>query len=58
MEVESDMVLNWTNSKFFVKMIKIKGFKNLKNLSQDRTKGLVDLKPIHSIIKQFIGYGF
>jgi hypothetical protein len=33
MEMEPNLVLNWTGSKFFVKMIKIKDFTNSKNHS-------------------------
>jgi hypothetical protein len=38
MDMKADLVLNQTNSKFFVKIIRTKCFKNSKNLSQDQTR--------------------
>jgi len=39
MEMESNVVLNGIDYKSFVKMIRIKGFKNSKIQSQDQTEG-------------------
>jgi hypothetical protein len=41
MEMESNIVLNGIDYKFFVKMIGFKGFKNSKNRSQDQTEGSI-----------------
>jgi hypothetical protein len=41
MEMELDLVLNQINSKFFVKMIGTKDFRNPKNLSQDWIGGSI-----------------
>lgn len=38
MNIELDLVLNQIGSKCFLKMIKTKGFKNLKIRSQDQTR--------------------
>jgi hypothetical protein len=38
MDMKADLIFNHTNSKFFVKITKTKGFKNSKTLSQDQTR--------------------
>jgi hypothetical protein len=38
MEIELNIILNLTNFKFFVKMIRIEKFKNPRNRTQDRAK--------------------
>jgi hypothetical protein len=40
MEMKLDLVLDWTNSKFFLKRIETESLKNLKE-SQDQTKGSI-----------------
>jgi hypothetical protein len=41
MEMKLDLVLDWTNSKFFLKRIETENFKNSENESQDQTKGSI-----------------
>jgi hypothetical protein len=36
--MELDLVLDWTNSKFFLKRIETESLKNSRNESQDQTK--------------------
>jgi hypothetical protein len=43
MEMEHDLILNWTNSKFFEIMIQIKSFKNPNNQSENWTEGFIKL---------------
>ncbi len=44
MEVESNLILNQTGSKFFMKMAKIESVKIPKNWSQDQTRGSLKKK--------------
>jgi len=41
MEMKLDLVLDWTNSKFFLKRIETESLKILKKESQDQTKGSI-----------------
>jgi hypothetical protein len=51
MEMELDLVLNWSNSKLFMQMTGIKGFKNPNNQSQDWTKKSIKTKDQRFILK-------
>jgi len=42
--MELDLVLNWINPKFIVKMIEIKSFRNPKNRFQKRIESLLKTK--------------
>jgi hypothetical protein len=43
-DMKADLVSNQTNSKFFVKITRTKGFKNSKNLSQGQTRESIENK--------------
>jgi hypothetical protein len=42
MGMSPNLVLNQTNFKFFVKVMRTRGFKNSRNFFQDRTEGSIN----------------
>jgi hypothetical protein len=44
MKMKLNLVLNYTSFKYFMKMIRIKGFRNSKNQSQDWIRGSIENK--------------
>jgi hypothetical protein len=44
MKMKLDLVLNYISFKYFMKMTRTKGFRNLKNQSQDWIKGSIENK--------------